>query len=155
MMEKTERAISRRRAGILFIFICAAITVSYFGIQNWTASIQKSACERANDVRRESNDRIGAHVEDEDNLIALSKALTHTRAVEATAWQDLNLLIIHNPINQHATGERLKVFKQSERDIKDLIIAYRLARARDSAIAAREKTIHFDKLVIVNCKKVV
>jgi hypothetical protein len=135
----------------LFLLVCFATAIIYFYTQANFTSITRGACERANDVRRESNARIYSHVEDEQNLLLLLTAITHTRLVEANAWSDLNNLILKaTPKIQRNT----KQFKQYERDINDLVIAYKLARTRDANIRARELTVHFDKLKIVDCSKV-
>lgn len=145
------RPARRVYVAILFILMCVVIGVSYMALQDKFTNIARSACQRANDVRVESNDRVSSFAEDEKNLLALLKITTETRAIEKSAWKDLNRIVLKSTPKQRLSNS---IFVQYERDIHSLINAYTQAHNTDQGIQQRESSVHFDKLPIVNCDKI-
>lgn len=133
---------SRRLTIILFLLACGYITAVLYIAQGTSHRVDRgqyhndlSACQQRRQLQIENNRRVPEHETDAHDLTKLSRALTHTRVVEARAFSEIG-----------------RVF-HIERVTAPLVAAYELAARRDEAVVLRQRTVRFHKVTLANCAK--
>lgn len=139
----------RRYYSVRLIALCCALATLVSGTVGFGAGIllqnslkddiyeeRVEACDRGNESRGESNQRVATHEKDAANLAKLARRLSKTRAQERAAFA--------------AIGQEFGISAQ----VDPLLDSLQAASAADKAIAADQATITFDKLPERNCENV-